>query len=299
MTPTLTPNPDAATAARHVADLVALMKLEPTGEDRFRGQSENIGTPAVFGGQVLAQSLMAASLTVPADRPVHSMHAYFLLPGKHAPIDYTVHRARDGRSFTTRHVIAKQEGREIFEMAASFQTVDDGIDHQDAMPQAPEPLSQPSELERRIALGERVPAEYRFRGLISPGLDIRVVDAPDLLRPKATEPKSMIWIRAIAPLPDDPVVHRALLAYASDNGLLRAAMNPHGLTFFSTKLRVASLDHAMWFHRDFRMDQWLLYVIDSPSAGGARGLCRGSIFTQDGRLVASTAQEGMIRVKED
>ena len=297
MTSVPSPTPDAATAARHVADLVALMQLEATGEDRYRGQSENLGTPAVFGGQVLAQSLVAASLTVPADRAVHSMHAYFLLPGQHAPIDYTVHRARDGRSFTTRHVIAKQQGREIFEMAASFQTLDEGIDHQDAMPQAPDPLSQPSELERRIALGERVPADYRFRGLISPGLEVRVVDAPDLLRPQATAPQSLIWMRAVAPLPDDPLVHRALLAYASDNGLLRAAMNPHGLTFFSRNLRVASLDHAMWFHRDFRMDDWLLYVIDSPSAGGARGLCRGSIFTRDGRLVASTAQEGMIRVK--
>ncbi|MDM0044763.1 acyl-CoA thioesterase II [Variovorax dokdonensis] len=299
MTSTPTPNPDAATAARHVADLVALMKLEATGEDRFRGQSENIGTPAVFGGQVLAQSLVAASLTVPDDRPVHSMHAYFLLPGQHAPIDYTVHRARDGRSFTTRHVIAKQEGREIFEMAASFQTRDEGIDHQDAMPDAPDPLSQPSELERRIALGDRVPEQFRFRGLISPGLDVRVVNAPDLVKPTPSAPRSMIWMRAIAPLPDDPLVHRALLAYASDNGLLRAAMNPHALTFFSNNLRVASLDHAMWFHRDFRMDEWLLYVIDSPSAGGARGLCRGSIFTRDGRLVASTAQEGMLRVLKD
>ena len=297
MTPTPNPTPDAATAARHVADLVALMQLAPTGEDRYRGQSENIGTPAVFGGQVLGQALVAASRTVPADRAVHSMHAYFLLPGAHAPIDYTVHRARDGRSFTTRHVIAKQEGREIFEMAASFQTADDGIDHHDAMPQAPEPLTQPSELERRIALGDRVPADYRFRGLISPGLEVRVVNAPDLLRPQATAPQSMIWLRAVAPLPDDPLVHRALLAYASDNGLLRAAMNPHGLTFFSPKLRAASLDHAMWFHRDFRLDDWLLYVVDSPSAQGARALCRGSIFTRDGRLVASTAQEGMLRVK--
>ncbi|MBS0452833.1 MAG: acyl-CoA thioesterase II [Proteobacteria bacterium] len=299
MTPTPNPTPDAATAARYVSELVALMQLAPTGEDRFRGQSQNIGTPAVFGGQVLAQSLAAAGLTVPPDRAVHSMHAYFLLPGQHAPIDYTVHRARDGRSFTTRHVIAKQEGREIFEMAASFQTRDEGIDHQDPMPPTVDPLSAPSELERRIALGDRVPAPYRFRALLSPGLEIRVVDAPDLLAPEPCPPKSQIWMRAIAPLPDDPLVHRALLAYASDNGLLRAAMNPHALTFFSNKLRVASLDHAMWFHRDFRMDQWLLYVIDSPSASGARGLCRGSIFTQDGRLVASTAQEGMIRVRED
>jgi len=286
----------ASTPASLVAQLVELMQLAPTGEDRFRGQSENIGTPAVFGGQVLGQALVAASLTVPAERAVHSMHAYFLLPGEHAPIDYTVHRARDGRSFTTRHVIAKQGGREIFEMAASFQTRDEGIDHQDAMPVAPEPQAQPSELERRVALAGRVPEQYQYRGLISHGLEVRVVDAPDLLAPAPSPPHSMIWMRAVAPLPDDPLVHRALLAYASDNGLLRAAMNPHGLSFFSRKLRVASLDHAMWFHRDFRFDDWLLYVIDSPSAQGARGLCRGSVFTRDGRLVASTAQEGMIRV---
>ena len=289
---------DPATAPRLVAQLVELMQLESTGEDRFRGQSANIGTPAVFGGQVLGQALVAASRTVPADRAVHSMHAYFLLPGEHAPIDYTVHRARDGRSFTTRHVIAKQQGREIFEMAASFQTKDEGIEHQDAMPDAPEPLAQPTELERRIALGDRVPENFRYRGLISHGLEVRVVDAPDLLAPKPCPPQSMIWMRAVAPLPDDPLVHRALLAYASDNGLLRAAMNSHGLTFFSGKLRAASLDHAMWFHRDFRLDDWLLYVIDSPSAQGARALCRGSIFTRDGRLVASTAQEGMLRVKQ-
>ena len=290
-------DPASAPPASLVAQLVKLMKLEPTGEDRFRGQSEDIGTPAVFGGQVLGQALVAASLTVPAERAVHSMHAYFLLPGEHAPIDYTVHRARDGRSFTTRHVIAKQGGREIFEMAASFQTNDEGIDHQDAMPAAPEPLAQPSELERRIALGDRLPDRWRLKGLVSHGMEFRVVDAPDLLAPVPSPPQSMIWMRAVSPLPDDPIVHRALLAYASDNGLLRAAMNPHGLTFLSGKIRAASLDHAMWFHRDFRLDDWLLYVIDSPSAQGARALCRGSIFTRDGRLVASTAQEGMLRVK--
>jgi len=288
---------DAATAASRVAELVALMQLEPTGEDRFRGRSDDIGTPAVYGGQVLGQSLLAAQRTVVPERAVHSMHAYFLLPGEHAPIDYTVHRARDGRSFSTRHVIARQNGREIFEMAASFQTRDDGIEHQDDMPPTPEPLAQPSEFERRLALGDKVPDDLRLRGLVSAGLEVRVVDAPDLIKPERVAPRSLIWMRAIAPLPDDPVIHRAVLAYASDNGLLRAAMNPHGLTFLSGNMRVASLDHAMWFHRDFRMDDWLLYVIDSPSAGGARALCRGSIFTRDGRLVASTAQEGMIRVR--
>jgi len=288
---------DPATAARLVDELVALMQLEPLGGDRFLAQSEDIGTPAVFGGQVLGQSLAAASLTVGADRPVHSMHAYFLLPGEHAPIEYSVDRVRDGRSFTTRHVVARQQERIIFEMSASFQTVDDGVEHQFDMPAAEGPEGLASELDQRIALGERLPERWRIKGLEPHGIEYRRVEADDLLTPAVRPSESAIWMRAIAPLPDDPVVHRALLAYASDHGLLRAAMLPHGLSFMSGQVRPASLDHAMWFHRDFRMDDWLLYVLDSPSASGARGLCRGSLFTRDGRLVASTAQEGMLRVR--
>lgn len=289
---------DPATAARLVDELVQLMHLEPLGDDRFLAQSEDIGTPAVFGGQVLGQSLMAASLTVPADRPVHSMHAYFLLPGEHAPIEYAVDRVRDGRSFTTRHVVARQQDRIIFEMSASFQTVDKGVEHQIAMPEAAGPEGLPSELEQRIALGDRLPEMWHARGRQPHGLEFRRAEPDDLLTPEKRPSESAIWVRAIAPLPDDPIVHRALLAYASDHGLLRAAMLPHGLSFMSGKVRPASLDHAMWFHRDFRMDDWLLYSLDSPSAGGARGLCRGSLFTRDGRLVASTAQEGMLRVRD-
>ena len=288
---------DPATAARLVDELVALMQLEPLGGDKFLAQSEDIGTPAVFGGQVLGQSLAAASLTVGADRPVHSMHAYFLLPGEHAPIEYSVDRVRDGRSFTTRHVVARQQERIIFEMSASFQTVDDGVEHQFAMPAVAGPEGLISEIDQRIALGDRLPERWRIKGLEPHGIEYRRVEADDLLTPEVRPSESAIWMRAIAPLPDDPVVHRALLAYASDHGLLRAAMLPHGLSFMSGQVRPASLDHAMWFHRDFRMDDWLLYVLDSPSAGGARGLCRGSLFTRDGRLVASTAQEGMLRVK--
>ncbi len=287
---------DPATAARLVDELVALMQLEPLGGDRFRAQSEDIGTPAVFGGQVLGQSLAAASLTVGADRPVHSMHAYFLLPGEHAPIEYSVDRVRDGRSFTTRHVVARQGERIIFEMSASFQTVDDGVEHQLAMPAVEGPEGLLSELDQRLALGDRLPERWRIKGLEPHGIEYRRVEADDLLTPIVRPSESAIWMRAIAPLPDDPVVHRALLAYASDHGLLRAAMLPHGLSFMSGQVRPASLDHAMWFHRDFRMDDWLLYVLDSPSASGARGLCRGSLFTRDGRLVASTAQEGMLRI---
>ncbi|MET3442392.1 acyl-CoA thioesterase-2 [Variovorax paradoxus] len=288
---------DPATAARLVDELVALMQLEPLGGDKFLAQSEDIGTPAVFGGQVLGQSLAAASLTVGADRPVHSMHAYFLLPGEHAPIEYSVDRVRDGRSFTTRHVVARQQERIIFEMSASFQTVDDGVEHQFAMPAVEGPEGLVSELDQRIALGDRLPERWRIKGLEPHGIEYRRVEADDLLTPEARPSESAIWMRAIAPLPDDPVVHRALLAYASDHGLLRAAMLPHGLSFMSGQVRPASLDHAMWFHRDFRMDDWLLYVLDSPSASGARGLCRGSLYSRDGRLVASTAQEGMLRVK--
>lgn len=289
---------DSPTTACLVDDLVALMRLEPVGEDRFRAQSEDIGTPAVFGGQVLGQALMAASLTVDATRPVHSMHAYFLLPGEHAPIDYSVDRVRDGRSFTTRHVLARQAGRIIFEMAASFQTVDRGVEHQLPMPALDGPEGLPSELEQRLAIGDRLPAPWRVKATAPHGIEYRRVEQDDPLAPAPREGGSAVWMRAVAPLPDDPMVHRALLAYASDHGLLRAALVPHGLSFLAGDVRAASLDHAMWFHRDFRFDDWLLYVIDSPSAGGARGLCRGSVFARDGRLVASTAQEGMLRVIE-
>lgn len=288
---------DPATAARLVDDLVDLMQLEPLGDDRFRAQSEDLGTPAVFGGQVLGQSLMAASRTVEADRPVHSMHAYFLLPGEHAPIDYTVDRVRDGRSFTTRHVVARQGERIIFEMSASFQTVDAGVEHQAPMPAVEGPEGVKSDLQRRIDLGDRLPERVRLKGVQAHGVEFRSVEPDDLLAPARREAERSIWMRTIAPLPDDPLIHRALLAYASDHGLLGAALLPHGLSYMQPGVRMASLDHAMWFHRDFRMDDWLLYRLDSPSASGARGLARGSLYTRDGQLVASTAQEGMLRAR--
>jgi acyl-CoA thioesterase-2 len=288
---------DPATAARLVDELVALMQLEPLGGDKFLAQSEDIGTPAVFGGLGLGPARAAPRPPGAPPRPVHSMHAYFLLPGEHAPIEYSVDRVRDGRSFTTRHVVARQQERIIFEMSASFQTVDDGVEHQFEMPAVEGPEGLVSELDQRIALGDRLPERWRIKGLEPHGIEYRRVEADDLLTPEVRPSESAIWMRAIAPLPDDPVVHRALLAYASDHGLLRAAMLPHGLSFMSGQVRPASLDHAMWFHRDFRMDDWLLYVLDSPSASGARGLCRGSLYSRDGRLVASTAQEGMLRVK--
>ena len=288
---------DLATRTQLVNDLVALLRLEQLEPNRFRGDSEDIGTPAVFGGQVLGQALMAASRTV-EERPVHSMHAYFLLPGDPlAPIDYEVDRVRDGRSFTTRHVVATQQGRTIFEMSASFQMVDTGIDHQLVMPVAPEPDTVPNEVEIRRALGDKVPERWKGRLNAERPIEFRTVDPLDPLMPEVREAEAQIWMRSLAALPDEPALHCALLAYASDHGLLRAALLPHGLSFMQQRLRAASLDHAMWFHRDFRLDDWLLYCIDSPSAQGARGLCRGSIFARDGRLIASVAQEGMVRVK--
>jgi len=287
---------DPATAARLVDELVALMQLEPLGGDKFLAQSEDIGTPAVFGGQVLGQSLAAASLTVGADRPVHSMHAYFLLPGEHAPIEYSVDRVRDGRSFTTRHVVARQQERIIFEMSASFQTVDEGVEHQFTMPTVQGPDGLVSELDQRIALGDRLPERWRIKGLEPHGIEYRRVEADDLLTPEVRPSESAIWMRAIAPLPDNPVVHRALLAYASDHGLLRAAMLPHGLSFMSGQVRPASLDHAMWFHDDVRVDEWFVYVMDSDWTGSSRGINRGSIYRRDGTLIASAVQEGLLRL---
>ena len=290
--------PPVADPARLVADLVTLLTLDALEADRFIGQSEDIGTPRVFGGQVLGQSLMAASRTVDAARPVHSLHAYFLLPGdKNEPIEYLVDRVRDGRSFTTRRVVAQQKGRTIFTMMASFQTVEPGgIAHQQAMPDAPAPEALASDAELRRALGDRAPPAARDKFNSDRPIEFRTVDPPDLLTPEPRAAQAQIWMRALTALPDDPALHCALLAYASDHGLLRAALLPHGLSFMQSRLRAASLDHAMWFHRDFRLDDWLLYAIDSPSTGGARGLCRGAIFARDGRLVASVAQEGMLRV---
>ena len=290
---------DPHTAARLVDQLVALMRLEPLGDDRFRGATEDIGTPAVFGGQVLGQALMAASRTVEAGRLAHSLHAYFLLAGDpHAPIDYAVARVRDGRSFTTRHIVATQQERTIFEMSASFQRSEDGVEHQVPMPAAPPPEGVASDTEQRRALGDRMPARWRDKFGGERPIEFRTVDAPDLLAPEPRAGETQIWMRAIAALPEEPALHRAMLAYASDHGLLRAALLPHGLSFMQKRLRAASLDHAMWFHRDFRLDDWLLYCMDSPSAQGARGLCRGDIFARDGRLVASVAQEGMVRVRD-
>ncbi|MDR0275901.1 MAG: acyl-CoA thioesterase II [Burkholderiaceae bacterium] len=291
-------NPEPASNTQLVAQLVGLLQLQDLGGDRFLGQSENTGNSSVFGGQVLGQALAAANRTVDASRAVHSMHAYFLLPGEFTPIEYAVERVRDGRSFTTRHVVARQRGRTIFELSASFQNRDAGIEHQAPMPDVPPPDALQNEIEHRKLALDRLPERWRVKALQPRGLEVRPVDPLDPIAPPVRPAHMQMWLRIAAPLPDDLSIHRELLAYASDHGLLGVGLRPHGLTFFSGQTRMASLDHAMWFHRDFRFDDWLLYSMDSPNASGARALCRGSFYTRSGVLVASTAQEGMVRMRE-
>ncbi len=282
-----------------VQELVELLQVEQLEMNLFRGISGDIGSPRVFGGQVLGQALMAAALTVDRDRSVHSLHAYFLRPGdKQAKIVYDVERIRDGGSFTTRRVVAIQHGQPIFNFAASFHVREEGVRHQDAMPQVPPPdgLVSVHELRRRNA--EQLPE--RMRGVLhaETAIDIRHCEPFNPIKPPPAGtrgPDNNAWFRASDRLPDDPVLHQAMLAYSSDFGLLHAALLPHGLSFMNGSVQGVSLDHAMWFHDSFRMDEWMLYATHSPAANGARGYCRGSIYTQDGRLVASVAQEGLMR----
>ena len=283
----------------HVRELIELLQVERLEHNLFRGISGDIGSPAVFGGQVLGQALMAAALTVDASRRAHSLHAYFLRPGdKNAKIVYDVDRIRDGGSFTTRRVVAIQHGKAIFNLQASFQVKEDGPQHADAMPPVPGPEGLVSDNELRQKNQHRLPERMRAVLHAETAIEIRQTEPLDPFDPPIRPPRNDSWFRATDRLPDDPVLHQAMLAYASDFGLLRSALMPHGLSFFKGNVQGVSLDHAMWFHDDFRMDEWLLYVTESPAAGGARGFCRGSVFTQDGRLVASVAQEGLMRPRD-
>jgi acyl-CoA thioesterase II len=278
-------------------ELVKLLALEQIEENLYRGQSQDLGWGTVFGGQVLGQALSAAVHTVPKERQVHSLHAYFLRPGDvKKPIVYEVDRLRDGGSFTTRRVVAIQKGQPIFNMSASFQIDEEGFEHQDKMPEAPDPESLPPDRDEVLKHSERLPRYVRDRALAEQPFDVRTVDGVDdmITAPKRT-PSRSIWLKASAKLPDDPALHRYLLAYASDHGFIATALLPHGVNWLSPGMHVASIDHVMWFHRPFRVDEWLLYVVESPVAHGARGVVRGRIFSQDGRLVASAAQEGLIR----
>jgi acyl-CoA thioesterase-2 len=279
-------------------DLVALLALERIEDNLFRGQSRDPGWGTVFGGQVLGQALSAAVQTVPLDRRVHSLHAYFLRPGDVArPIIYEVDRIRDGRAFTTRRVVANQGGRPIFNLACSFQIDENGFEHQDPMPTAPAPEALPTEQERLRTVFAQVPAVLRDKLLAERAFEVRTADPieEDLAQPAPRPPERLMWMRAAGALPDDPALHAYLLAYVSDYSFMTTALAPHGMSWLSPALQLASIDHVMWFHRPFRCDDWLLHVINSPTAQGARGLVRGTVFTRDGRLVASTAQEGLIR----
>jgi acyl-CoA thioesterase-2 len=282
-----------------VQELVELLQVEQLEHNLFRGISGDIGSPRVFGGQVLGQALMAAALTVERDRSVHSLHAYFLRPGdKQAKIVYDVERIRDGGSFTTRRVVAIQHGQPIFNFAASFHVREEGVSHQDDMPQVPPPEGLVSVHELRRQHADKLPERMRAVLHAETAIDIRHCAPFNPLAPPPAGEREAVnnsWFRASDRLPDDPVLHQAMLAYSSDFGLLSAALLPHGLSFMNGSVQGVSLDHAMWFHDDFRMDDWLLYATNSPAARGARGFCRGSIYTQDGRLVASVAQEGLMR----
>jgi acyl-CoA thioesterase-2 len=277
-------------------NLVALLALERIDRDLFRGTSQDLGWHAIFGGQVFAQALSAATQTVAPERSVHSAHGYFLRAGElDRPILYQVGRLRDGRSFSTRAVLAVQDGDAIFNLTASFQIEEQGFEHQDAAPQVPAPETLPSERELAMAFADKLPEAVRVRATAERPIEIRPVEVRNPLMPSKHTPSRHLWYRATDRLPDDPALHRYLLAYASDFSFLGTALDPHAVSWLTPGMQVASLDHAMWFHRPFRVDEWLLYDVESPNAAGARGLVRGRFFDRGGRLVASAVQEGLIR----
>ncbi|MCW2543935.1 MAG: hypothetical protein JWM40_1487 [Frankiales bacterium] len=276
--------------------LVELLDLETIEVDIFRGRQPTESLQRVFGGQVAGQALVAAGRTVPEDRPVHSLHAYFLRPGDPSvPIIYEVDRIRDGRSFTTRRVVAIQHGKAIFNMSASFQVVEQGLEHATPMPDVPDPESLQTIQQRMAAYADELGGWFSRPRPI----DIRyVTDPPRVIRDQGGvgEPRSQVWMRADGRMPDDPLLHVCAVAFASDMTLLDSTLLSHGLAMGKDPVMLASLDHAMWFHRPFRADERFLYDQDSPATSGGRGLARGSIYTQDGKLAVSVVQEGLIRL---
>jgi len=283
-----------------VRELLDLLDLEPLEVNMFRGRSPESRFQRVFGGQVIGQALVAACRTVEnvAERPPHSLHAYFLLAGDpKVPIVYDVDRIRDGRSFTTRRVVAIQKGHAIFSMSVSFHGDEPGLSHQAAMPDVPQPDVLPDDAALRQAVLARMPEAVRRYYERERPIELRPVEFERYLGKTLPESKFHVWLRALERLPDDPMLHRCVLAYASDLMLLDASTIPHGRTLFEPALMAASLDHALWFHRPFRADEWLLYAQDSPNASGGRGFARGQFFTRDGTLVASVAQEGLVRIR--
>ena len=281
--------------SRALDQLLTILDIERLEENLFRGLSPQVGWQRVFGGQVIGQALVAANRTVNG-RLAHSLHAYFLRAGDPSvPIIYNVDRIRDGGSFTTRRVVAVQHGQAIFSMAASFHKEETGLEHQIKMPEVPPPESLPSEAELKACLIDRVPPQVKAYWERERPIEIRPVDLSRYLTPGNHDPSQQVWIRATGELPNDQSLHQCVLAYASDFTLLDTALIAHGRFVFDPKLMLASLDHALWFHRKLRADEWLLYAQDSPISGGGRAFCRGMLFTRDGKLVASTAQEGLLR----
>lgn len=273
--------------------ILDLLRLEQAGADRFLGQSHFMGSPNVFGGQVLGQALYAALMTVQGRMP-HSLHAMFILPGNHRlPIEYEVERVRDGGSFSTRRIVAVQEGKRIFVMSASFQAPEQGLEHQRQAPPAVDPESLPSLMVRWRSAGERGGRPFH-----PAPVDFRSEHGGDVFNTQIDTRDKRVWTRAPIALPDDEVMHLALFAYVSDYGLLPTALQPHGIRMGDPRLQIASLDHSLWIHRPFRMDQWLRFEIESPNATGGRGLCFAYVYDEHGCLVATMAQEGLIRLRQ-
>lgn len=291
---TASPSPHTA-----LDGLLQTLTLEPLEDNLFRGSRAREGWQRVYGGLVLGQALVAAALTVDEGRPIHSLHGYFLLAGDpEREIIYDVERIRDGGSFTTRRVRAVQHGRAIFVMSASFHKLEAGFEHQSPMPDVPPPEALPTVREIFDAGAADIPESMRAYWRRERPIDVRIVDASRYMSREPRVPRQSIWLKSNGPLSDSPYIHQAVLAYASDFTLLDTALVAHGKLLFDADVQLASLDHAMWFHRPFRADDWLLYTQDSPSASAARAYCRGAVYDREGRLVASTVQEGLMRPRE-
>eukprot|EP01037_Dinobryon_pediforme_P009085 gene9085-9166_t len=294
---TTPPTPETPVSGeRLVSGLLRLLDIAADGEDRFIGHNRPGGQGRMFGGQVIAQAMVAAERTVAENRPIHSLHAYFLRGGNEGDgITLDVLRDLDGGSFANRRVVASQQNRPILTMVSSFHVRETGAHHADPMPAVPAPEDLPSEADLRAQFADSLPPEKRAMMLRPRPIELRPAEDRHWMNPTPRAALSHTWFRTVAPLPDDPRVHRAVLAYASDMSLLGTCTLPHGLSWILGNVMGVSLDHAIWFHDDFRADDWLLYACDSPWAGGARGFNRGRIYTREGRLVASVAQEGLIR----
>ncbi|HHL2498236.1 TPA: acyl-CoA thioesterase II [Yersinia enterocolitica] len=281
-------------ALKKLLDLLFLEKIE---EGIFRGQSEDLGLRQVFGGQVVGQAIYAAKQTVPADRVVHSFHSYFLRPGDSSKtIIYDVETLRDGNSFSARRVSAIQNGKPIFYMTASFQSQEEGFEHQNTMPDVPPPEGLMSETDIARKFAHLIPEKVRDKFIGHQPIEMRPVKFHNPLQGSTAEPNRYVWFKANGEMPDDLRVHQYLLGYASDFNFLPTALQPHGIGFLEPGVQIATIDHSMWFHRPFRLDDWLLYAVESTSASGARGFVRGQIYNREGVLVASTVQEGVIRL---